>query len=93
MIAAASVFVKEGGIIPLQPSTGHAQTAYTTNGTTVDLYTCNGSGAQDWVTQPSGELVNPQSGKCLEDNDNGGSGTQLIIYDCNGAADQKWTLP
>ena len=41
----------------------------------------------------SGDLVNPQSGKCLEDNGNGGSGTQLIIYDCNGAADQKWTLP
>jgi len=65
----------------------------TTNGTTVDLYTCNGTGAQDWVAQPSGGLVNPQSGKCLEDNGNGGSGTQLIIYDCNGAADQKWTLP
>ena len=65
----------------------------TGNGTVVDLYTCNGTGAQDWVAQPRGDLVNPQSGKCLADNGNGGSGTQLVIYDCNGASDQKWTLP
>jgi hypothetical protein len=65
----------------------------TTNGTTVDLYDCNGTGAQTWVPQPNGALVNPQSGKCLEDNGSGGSGTQAIIYDCNGEADQQWTLP
>jgi hypothetical protein len=65
----------------------------TANGTTVDLYGCNGTGAQTWVPQPNGALVNPQSGKCLEDNGSGGSGTQAIIYDCNGAADQQWTLP
>jgi alpha-glucosidase (family GH31 glycosyl hydrolase) len=65
----------------------------TTNGTVVGLYTCNGTGAQVWVPQPAGDLVNPQSGKCLEDNANGAAGTQLIINDCTGAADQKWTLP
>jgi hypothetical protein len=65
----------------------------TTNGTVVDLYTCNGTGAQTWVPQPNGSLVNPQSGKCLEDNGSGGSGTQVIIYDCNGEANQQWTLP
>jgi hypothetical protein len=65
----------------------------TTNGTVVDLYTCNSTGAQDWVAQPGGDLVNPQSGKCLEDPSNGGSGTQLVIEDCTGAADQRWNLP
>jgi hypothetical protein len=65
----------------------------TTNGTTVDLYDCNGTGAQTWVPQPNGALVNPRSGKCLEDNGSGGSGTQAIIYDCSGGADQQWTLP
>jgi hypothetical protein len=65
----------------------------TTNGTAVDLYTCNGTGAQVWAAQPNGELVNPRSGKCLEDNASGGSGTQLIIDDCGGGADQRWTLP
>jgi alpha-glucosidase (family GH31 glycosyl hydrolase) len=65
----------------------------TTDGTVVDLYSCNGTGAQDWAAQPGGDLVNPQSGKCLADNGNGGSGTQLVIEDCNGQADQQWTLP
>jgi chitinase len=65
----------------------------TANGTTVDLYDCNGTCAQTWVPQPNGALVNPQSGKCLDDNGSGGSGTQAIIYDCNGEANQQWTLP
>jgi alpha-glucosidase (family GH31 glycosyl hydrolase) len=65
----------------------------TGNGTTVDLYDCNGTGAQTWVPQPNGALVNPQSGKCLEDNGSGGSGTQVVIDDCNGQADQQWNLP
>ena len=65
----------------------------TTDGTVVDAYSCNSTAAQDWVPQPGGDLVNPQSGKCLEDNGDGGSGTQLIIDDCNGQSDQRWTLP
>jgi len=65
----------------------------TANGTAVDLYGCNGTGAQIWVPQPDGALVNPQSGKCLEDNGSGGSGTQAIIEDCAGGADQHWSLP
>lgn len=63
------------------------------SGTPVQLYTCNGTGAQQWQAQSNGELVNPQSGKCLDDTALGGSGTGLIIYDCNGGANQIWTLP
>ena len=65
----------------------------TASGTLVDLYECNGTGAQAWVAQPNGALVNPQSGKCLDDNGSGGSGTQAIIDDCTGGASQHWTLP
>jgi hypothetical protein len=65
----------------------------TTNNTVVDLYDCNGTGAQVWVPQPAGDLVNPQSGKCLEDPGSGGSGTQLVIYDCTGSAAEQWRLP
>lgn len=65
----------------------------TANGTVVDLYTCNNTGAQVWAPQPNGELVNPQSGKCLDDNSLGGSGTQLVIFDCNGGPSQNWQLP
>ena len=66
----------------------------TADGTTVDLYTCNGTGAQVWEPQSDGALYNPQSNKCLDDTDYGGSGTQLQIWDCtaNDAA-QVWTLP
>ncbi|HEY3958025.1 MAG TPA: ricin-type beta-trefoil lectin domain protein, partial [Streptosporangiaceae bacterium] len=49
--------------------------AGTANGTTVDLYTCNGTGAQTWVPQSDGSLVNPSSGKCLDDTGYGGAGT------------------
>ena len=66
----------------------------TADGTTVDLYTCNGTGAQVWEPQSNGQLYNPQSNKCLDDTNYGGSGTQLQIWDCtaNDAA-QVWTLP
>ncbi|WP_370384237.1 ricin-type beta-trefoil lectin domain protein [Catenulispora sp. GAS73] len=65
----------------------------TAKGTAVDLYTCNGTGAQEWLPTTGGALTNPQSGKCLEDNGNGGSGTQVIIDDCSGASDQQWNVP
>ena len=66
----------------------------TADGTTVDLYTCNDTAAQVWIPQSNGQLYNPQSNKCLDDTNYGGSGTQLQIWDCtaNDAA-QVWTLP
>jgi hypothetical protein len=65
----------------------------TANGTKVDLYSCNSTGAQVFVPQSNGSLLNPQSGKCLDDTGSGGSGTQLQIWACTGGANQKWTLP
>jgi ricin-type beta-trefoil lectin protein/glycosyl hydrolase family 18 (putative chitinase) len=67
--------------------------AGTTDGTTVDLYDCNGTGAQQWIPQSDGALLNPESGKCLDDTGYGGSGTQVQIWDCTGNSNQKWTLP
>jgi beta-glucosidase len=67
--------------------------AGTANGTTVDLYDCNGTVAQVWQPQSDGALVNPNSGKCLDDTGFGGSGTQVQIWSCTGGANQKWTLP
>jgi chitinase len=67
--------------------------AGTTDGTTVDLYDCNGTGAQTWQPQSDGALLNPNSGKCLDDTGWGGSGTQVQIWDCTGSANQAWTLP
>jgi len=67
--------------------------AGTANGTTVDLYTCNGTGAQVWVPQSNGELLNPNSGKCLDDTGFGGSGTQAQIWSCADSSNQQWKLP
>jgi predicted chitinase len=67
--------------------------AGTANGTKVDLYTCNGTGAQTWTPGANGSLVNPNSGKCLDDTGWGGSGTQVQIWACSGNANQSWTLP
>jgi hypothetical protein len=67
--------------------------AGTANGTPVDLYTCNGTAAQVWEPQPDGALLNPNSGKCLDDTGYGGSGTQVQIWSCSGNNNQSWTLP
>jgi beta-glucosidase len=67
--------------------------AGTANGTLVDLYTCNGTVAQVWQPQSNGELVNPNSGKCLDDTGSGGSGTQVQIWSCTDGSNQQWTLP
>jgi chitinase len=67
--------------------------AGTANGTLVDLYTCNGTGAQTWEPQSNGELLNPASGKCLDDTGYGGSGTQVQIWNCADTSNQQWDLP
>ena len=67
--------------------------AGTANGTLVDLYTCNGTAAQVWDPQSNGELINPNSGKCLDDTGFGGSGTQVQIWACADTANQQWKLP
>jgi hypothetical protein len=66
----------------------------TANGSLVDLWDCNNGPNQAWVPQPNGELLNPQSGKCLDDPGfNTTWGTQLQIYDCNDGTNQQWAMP
>jgi chitinase len=67
--------------------------AGTANGTKVDLYPCNGTGAQSWTHQSNGELVNTNSGKCLDDTGFGGSGTQVQIWSCADSSNQQWNIP
>ena len=65
----------------------------TADGTTVDLYDCNSTGAQVCDPAIQRELYNPQSNKCLDDTGYGGSGTQLQIWDCADTSNQNWNLP
>jgi type 1 glutamine amidotransferase len=60
------------------------------DGTKVQLWTCNGSGAQNW--QVSGQVWrNPQSGKCLDVAGGGtANGTKAQLWTCNGSGAQNW---
>ncbi|WP_103348906.1 RICIN domain-containing protein [Amycolatopsis sp. CA-128772] len=65
----------------------------TADGTPVQLYDCNGSAAQTWQPRGDGSVLNPQSGKCLDDPGSSTTpGTQLVIRACTGGANQRWTL-
>ncbi|MEV6987067.1 ricin-type beta-trefoil lectin domain protein, partial [Sphaerisporangium sp. NPDC051017] len=64
--------------------------ANSANRTQVQLYTCNGTGAQQWTTGSDGTIR--ALGKCLDvDNANSANGTKVQIYDCNGTVAQAWT--
>jgi predicted alpha-1,6-mannanase (GH76 family) len=66
----------------------------TGNGTLIEWEPCDGGGAQVWQPQPDGALLNPQSGKCLDDPDSSTTaGTQLQIYTCDATTAQNWTIP
>ena len=44
--------------------------AGTANGSLVQIYDCNGTGAQVWQAQSNGTLRNPASGRCLDASNN-----------------------
>jgi Ricin-type beta-trefoil lectin domain/Glycosyl hydrolase family 79 C-terminal beta domain len=65
----------------------------TADGATAEIYTCNGSGSENWTVNPSGTIVGGLSGECLEVT---GSSTAnyagVDIATCDGAANQEWTV-
>jgi len=66
----------------------------TSDGTEIDYYACDSTGAQQWQAQADGSLLNPESGLCLEPS--GGadtSGTPLVLESCTYTATQEWALP
>ena len=60
-----------------------------TNGTKVEIYTCNGTNGQQWTEEPDGTVR--ADGKCLDVTAAGtGDGTKVDLYDCNGTGAQVW---
>ncbi|KAJ3555392.1 hypothetical protein NM688_g2600 [Phlebia brevispora] len=62
------------------------------NGTPVDIYDCNGTGAQQWVIN-SGTTAVQVAGTnyCLDAGDSPADGTQMKIWECySGIAAQTW---
>jgi glucosylceramidase len=63
--------------------------ANSANGTAVQLYDCNGTGAQQWTVAADGSLQ--ALGKCMDVTGAGtANGTQVQLYDCNGTGAQQW---
>jgi Ricin-type beta-trefoil lectin domain len=61
------------------------------DGNKIDLYTCNGTAAQNWTVGTDGTIrIN---GKCLDVKGQGtANGSTVDLYDCNGAANQQWKV-
>ncbi|WP_144022737.1 ricin-type beta-trefoil lectin domain protein [Asanoa hainanensis] len=66
----------------------------TANNALIVLWTCDGSPGQQWRPTDNGTLVNPNSGKCLDNpNSSPWPGTQLQISTCGTGVNpaQDWT--
>ncbi|MFI5591297.1 ricin-type beta-trefoil lectin domain protein [Amycolatopsis sp. NPDC051758] len=63
--------------------------ASSANGAAVQLYDCNGSGAQQWTVGTDGTIR--ALGKCLDvTGQSTADGAQLQLWDCGGTANQRW---
>jgi beta-glucanase (GH16 family) len=81
---------RTGQITGLAGKCVDVRAAGTANGTVVQLYTCNGTAAQQWTIGTDGTIR--AFGKCLDVN--GGStadGARVQLWDCNGTGAQRWT--
>ncbi|MEV4138707.1 ThuA domain-containing protein [Dactylosporangium sp. NPDC049742] len=60
----------------------------TADGTQIQIYTCNGSGAQTWTR--NGQTLRAL-GKCLDVSGGGSAdGTKIQLWTCNGSGAQNW---
>ncbi|AQS65902.1 PQQ-dependent sugar dehydrogenase [Streptomyces pactum] len=63
--------------------------AGTADGTEVQIWSCNGSAAQDWTVGGDGTLK--ALGKCLDVSGGGSAdGTRVQLWTCNGTGAQRW---
>jgi lysophospholipase L1-like esterase len=66
----------------------------TTNGTHVQLYGCDGTGAQDWTVVPGAGGTLRALGGCMDVSGSGtADGTLVQWWHCNGTGAQNWALP
>ena len=63
------------------------------DGAAIQLEDCdNGSFSQIWLLARNGEIVNANSGRCLADPGNRGTGTGLVQEDCYGQPGEIWAI-
>jgi hypothetical protein len=65
--------------------------ANTANGTAIQLWDCNGTGAQQWTVGTDGTIR--ALGKCMDVTSAGtANGTKIQLWDCNGTGAQQWVV-
>jgi O-glycosyl hydrolase len=67
----------------------------TTNGTQLDIYSCNAGSNQEYTLNPNGEITVYSGGseKCLDAYQQGETaGTIVDIYTCDGGSNQLWQV-
>ncbi|MGW3288618.1 lectin [Streptomyces sp. NPDC001002] len=65
--------------------------ASSADGTAVQLYDCNGTGAQQWDVNADGTIR--ALGKCLDVTGNStADGAKLQLWTCTGGSNQRWTV-
>jgi Ricin-type beta-trefoil lectin domain/Putative Ig domain len=60
----------------------------TANGNKIDIWTCNGTGAEQWTY--NGKTLSVL-GDCLSDRHYTGAGTKLVLWSCIGHRNEQWT--
>jgi hypothetical protein len=64
------------------------------DGSPVQLFSCDGSGEQQWVYTDDRTWLNPQSDKCLDVTDRDeDDGAPMQIWTCFAGANQRWSRP
>ncbi|GAA5206653.1 ThuA domain-containing protein [Streptomyces thinghirensis] len=98
-VAFRDIRVKQDGTPPTGPRSGPVKgvngkcldvdNSGTADGTEVQVWTCNGSAAQEWTVAGDGTLK--ALGKCLDVSGGGSAdGTRIQLWTCNGTGAQKW---
>lgn len=65
----------------------------TSDGTAIQIWDCNGTGAQVWLHDSPGKTTTfSVLGMCMDDTSSGTSnGTKIQLYQCNNTGAQQWT--
>jgi predicted chitinase len=91
-VSVASVAQAASGTGPITGYQGmclDVRSAGTADGTAVQVYSCNGTGAQSWTATSGNQLQS--LGKCLDVSGAGtADGTKVQLWTCNGTGAQVW---
>jgi hypothetical protein len=80
-----------GAIVGLAGKCLDVSGAGTWDGTKIQIWTCNGSNAQNWTITPGSTIK--ALGKCLDVAGGGtANGTKAQLWTCNGSGAQNWTV-